>query len=249
MAFFKTTLAVLFRTFGPLRFESVKPSFLYDHLTTQHSDFSIFLGISLTEKPVDRNTCFCWHVAECFFRRGGLSFRIFTQNKLGVRAFRATKCKKYMTGKFTRAAHLWREITQIEFRVKRGNKKYEILNKIESHNFGLNYVLIRSNRTALQTYKGDERTFGTPCILCRKCPGVVYIGETGRRLGDRFREHRLDVIKIKMALPVPAHFARVDHQLEDMQVAVIRAGLPEQDKRRREEMRFMHNFGTLAPGD
>ena len=31
-------------------------------------------------------------------------------------------------------------------------------------------------------------------ISCRRCPRVVYIGETGRRLGDRFREHRLDVI-------------------------------------------------------
>ena len=76
------------------------------------------------------------------------------------------------------------------------------------------------------------------CISCRKCRGVVYIGETGRRLGARFREHRLDVIKKKVALP----------ELEDMQVAVIRAGLPEQDKRRREEMRFIHNFGTLAQG-
>ena len=95
MAFFKTILAVLFRTFGlPPRFLSVKPSFLYDHLTTQHSDFSIVLGISLTEKLVDRNTCFCSHGAECFFRWEGLSFRIFTQNKLGVRAFLSTKCKK-----------------------------------------------------------------------------------------------------------------------------------------------------------
>ena len=38
------------------------------------------------------------------------------------------------------------------------------------------------------------------CVSCRKCPGVVNIGETGRRLGDRFREHRLDVIKKKVAL-------------------------------------------------
>ena len=38
------------------------------------------------------------------------------------------------------------------------------------------------------------------------------------------------------------------HQLEDMQVAAIRAGLPEQDKRRREEMRLIHNFGTPTPG-
>ena len=85
------------------------------------------------------------------------------------------------------------------------------------------------------------------CLSRRKCPGVVYIRETGRILSDRFREHRLDVIKKKVALPVPAHFAGIDHQL-DMQVAVIRAGLPEQDKRRREEMRFIHNFGTLASG-
>ena len=68
-----------------------------------------------------------------------------------------------MAGKFTQAAHLWREMTQIEFRVKRWHKKYEILNYIESHNFGLNYVLIKSNHTALQTYKVEERTFGTPC--------------------------------------------------------------------------------------
>ena len=73
-----------------------------------------------------------------------------------------------MAGKFTRAADLWREITQIEFRVNRWHKKYEILNQIESHNFGLNYVLIKSNRTALQTYKAEERTFGTPCKSTRE---------------------------------------------------------------------------------
>ena len=56
-----------------------------------------------------------------------------------------------MAGKFTQAAHLWRKMTQIEFRVKRWHKKYEILNYIESHNFGLNYLLIKSNCTALQT--------------------------------------------------------------------------------------------------
>ena len=70
-----------------------------------------------------------------------------------------------MAGKFTRVAHLWREITQIELRLKRWHKKYEILNQIESHNLGLNYVLIKSNRTALETYKVEERTFGTPCTF------------------------------------------------------------------------------------
>ena len=41
LAFFKTILAVLFRTCGlPPCFLSLKPPFLYDHLTTKHSDFS-----------------------------------------------------------------------------------------------------------------------------------------------------------------------------------------------------------------
>ena len=82
-----------------------------------------------------------------------------------------------MAGKFTRAAHLWREITQIEFRVKRWHKKYEILNQIESHNFGLNYVLIKSNRTALQTYKVEERTFGTPCIFINVMMSDIFAQE------------------------------------------------------------------------
>ena len=54
----------------------------------------------------------------------------------------------------------------------------------------------------------------------------------------------MDVIKKIVALSVPAHFAGMVHQLEDMQVTMIRAGLPEQDKRRREEML---SFIILAP--
>ena len=40
---------------------------------------------------------------------------IFTKNKEGVRAIRATKYEKYIAGKVTRAANLWRESTQIEY--------------------------------------------------------------------------------------------------------------------------------------
>ena len=59
-------------------------------------------------------------------------------------------------------AHLWRGSTQI-FESKDGTTSMKMVNDIESHNFGLNYVLIKPNRTALQTYKVEERTFGTPC--------------------------------------------------------------------------------------
>ena len=56
LAFFKTILAALFRAFGlPLNFLPSKPSFLHDHSTTQHSDFSSFLAVSTTDKPVNRS--------------------------------------------------------------------------------------------------------------------------------------------------------------------------------------------------
>ena len=60
------------------------------------------------------------------------------------------------------------------------------------------------------------------CISCRKCPRAVYIGETGRRLADRFREHRLDVLHKKSDLPVAQHFNSPGHSLEDVRVAVLK---------------------------
>ena len=114
MAFFKTISAVLFRTFGlPSRFSSVKPSFLYDHLTTQHSDFSIFLGISLTEKPVDRNTCFCSHVAECFSLLRGFIFQdIHTKQVRSSSISGYKKKQKVYGGKiYSRSAPLARNYT------------------------------------------------------------------------------------------------------------------------------------------
>ena len=40
-----------------------------------------------------------------------------------------------------------------------------IVNQIERDNFCLNDLLTKSNRTEIQTYKVQERTFGKPCIL------------------------------------------------------------------------------------
>ena len=53
------------------------------------------------------------------------------------------------------------------------------------------------------------------CISCRKCPRAVYTGETRRRLVDRFREHRLDVLHNKGDLPVAQHFNGPSHSMED----------------------------------
>ena len=56
VAFLKTILAALFRTFGLLlRFLPSKASFLQDHLIIQHSDFPSFLAVSSTDKPINRS--------------------------------------------------------------------------------------------------------------------------------------------------------------------------------------------------
>ena len=48
-------------------------------------------------------------------------------------------------------------------RAKRWRNSMKIVNKIERHNFCLNELLTKSNCTEIQTYKVEERTFGTPC--------------------------------------------------------------------------------------
>ena len=85
------------------------------------------------------------------------------------------------------------------------------------------------------------------CISCRKCPRTVYIGEIGRRLADRFREHRLNVLHKKSDLPVAQHFNSPGHLLEDVRVAVLKSDLAKKDVRQREEMRQIFKFLTLAP--
>ena len=52
------------------------------------------------------------------------------------------------------------------------------------------------------------------CTLCKK----LYIGETGRRLGDRFREHLRDVEKDdkNTSKPVARHFNLPNHSMQHM---------------------------------
>ena len=75
----------------------------------------------------------------------------------------------------------------------------------------------------------------------------MYIGEIGRRLADRFREHPRDIINGRNDLPVPAHFDQANHTLENMKVAVLKADLANQEYRKKQEMRSIFNYGTVGP--
>ena len=74
------------------------------------------------------------------------------------------------------------------------------------------------------------------CTLCKK----LYIGETGRRLGDRFREHLRDVEKDDKdaSKPVARHFSLPNHSKEHMSVCGLSLHQGTTDSRKNLEQRF-----------
>ena len=86
------------------------------------------------------------------------------------------------------------------------------------------------------------------CITCTLC-NKLYIGESGRKLGDRFREHLLDV-KNKgsdLSKPVARHFNHPCHSHEHMEICGIYLHLGNNETRKRKEQRLIFKLGTLAP--
>ena len=84
-------------------------------------------------------------------------------------------------------------------------------------------------------------------VVCRAPNATVYIRENGRRLADRFREHRKDVINGRNDLSVPAHFNQANHTLENMTVVVLKAGLANQEYLKEQEMRSIFKYGIMGP--
>ena len=52
-------------------------------------------------------------------------------------------------------------------------------------------------------------------IICRRCV-CLYIGETGRRLRERFDEHLRSIPNNSPGFPVAEHFKSASHSLHDM---------------------------------
>ena len=66
------------------------------------------------------------------------------------------------------------------------------------------------------------------CITCTYCK-KLYIGETGRRLGDQFREHLRDVERNDQdaCKPVPCQFNLPNHSRQHMAVCCRQFGKPQ----------------------
>ena len=86
------------------------------------------------------------------------------------------------------------------------------------------------------------------CITCTLC-NKLYIGETGRRLGDRFREHLRDVEKNDKdaSKPVARHFNLPNHSKKHMAICGLFLHLGTTESRKNLEQKFIFQIGTLNP--
>ena len=86
------------------------------------------------------------------------------------------------------------------------------------------------------------------CIRCTAC-NQLYIGETGRRLGDRFREHLLDVKNNSqdVSKPVARHFNQPGHSHNNMKIFGLSLHQGNTESRKCTEQRLIFKIGTLSP--
>ena len=84
---------------------------------------------------------------------------------------------------------------------------------------------------------------------------MLYIGETSRKLSDRFGEHLRSVEGYNRNsryhggdFPVAEHFNQADHSnIQDMKVTVVKQVNGGTASRQREERRLIFKLKTLAP--
>ncbi len=83
-------------------------------------------------------------------------------------------------------------------------------------------------------------------ITCDKCK-VQYVGQTSRRLRDRFVEH-LGYIRMKIEA-TGKHFAQTNHTLAEMKVQIIKCVIPNTETLRLvRESKWIHDFNANNKG-
>ena len=86
------------------------------------------------------------------------------------------------------------------------------------------------------------------CIICTYCK-KLYIGETGRRLDERFREHLCDVERNDKdaSKPVARYSNLPNYYKQRMEVCGISLHLSSSESRKTLEQKLILQIGTLNP--
>ena len=95
------------------------------------------------------------------------------------------------------------------------------------------------------TFTSANVIYCITCTLCKK----IYIGETGRRQGDRFREHLRDVERndTDASKPVARHFNLTNHSSQHMTFCALSLHQGNTESRKNLEQKFIFQIGTLNP--
>jgi hypothetical protein len=97
------------------------------------------------------------------------------------------------------------------------------------------------------TIKGSHTCTTTNVVYCIKCSrcNLLYIGETKRRLADRFTEHLRSIRLHQPGLPIANHFQ--NHRKEDISVTIVSKCSGNDQERKLVEQRIIYKLGTLNP--
>ncbi|XP_071489266.1 uncharacterized protein [Diadema antillarum] len=85
------------------------------------------------------------------------------------------------------------------------------------------------------------------CIMCSKCPGVSYIGETSTKFRMRFNNHKSSILKHKDT-PVANHFSDPRHSMKDLKVCIFGGGYKSAEDRKWAELRFIVRSRSFETG-
>ena len=83
------------------------------------------------------------------------------------------------------------------------------------------------------------------CLICTKCD-MHYIGETKRRLGDRFAEHLRYALQNSRDTPITRHYNTTHHIPSDLEVCGLMYATGSDADRLRKEQEMIFKIGTIA---
>ena len=84
-------------------------------------------------------------------------------------------------------------------------------------------------------------------ITCAQCRDCIYVGQTKRTLGDRFREHLNSVVQDTGTSSVALHFNSGNHSFRHMRVTVLTRAPQNSSARTTLENRFIFRFNSFIP--
>ena len=117
---------------------------------------------------------------------------------------------------------------------------------MQHHSFFRNYPLYSFVKiTDRFTCTSANVIYCITCTLCKK----LYTDESGRRLGDQFREHLRDVEKDEKdaSTPVTRHFNLPNHTKQNMAICGLSLHHGITESRKNLEQKFTFQIGTLDP--